>query len=102
MAARTTTALSFENSPMVTASARPESHASLRQREAAPPWTWHSRPASTPKPASRSARPTMLVTDSVITGCTAQTAVYLAEDGVPVCAKCGARLKLELTEVAPG
>jgi hypothetical protein len=30
------------------------------------------------------------------------TAVYLAEDGIPVCAKCGARLKLELTEVAPG
>ena len=29
-------------------------------------------------------------------------AVYLAEDGVLVCAKCGARLKLELTEVAPG
>ena len=30
------------------------------------------------------------------------TAVYLGEDGTPVCAKCGARLKLELTEVAPG
>src|ERR1039458_2425652 len=30
------------------------------------------------------------------------TEVYLGEDGTPVCAKCGARLKLELTEVAPG
>jgi len=29
-------------------------------------------------------------------------AVYLGEDGTPVCARCGARLKLELTEVAPG
>lgn len=30
------------------------------------------------------------------------TAVYLGEGGALVCAKCGARLKLELTEVAPG
>lgn len=29
-------------------------------------------------------------------------AVYLGEDGIPVCANCGARLKLELTAVAPG
>jgi DNA-directed RNA polymerase subunit RPC12/RpoP len=30
------------------------------------------------------------------------TAVYLAEDGLPVCGKCGALLELEITEVAPG
>ena len=30
------------------------------------------------------------------------TAVYVAEDGSVVCAKCGALLALEITEVAPG
>ena len=30
------------------------------------------------------------------------TAVYLAEDGGLVCASCGALLKLEITEIAPG
>ena len=30
------------------------------------------------------------------------TAVYLGEDGSPVCARCGALLELELTEIAPG
>jgi len=30
------------------------------------------------------------------------TAVYLAETGSPVCAKCGAVLELELTEIAAG
>jgi len=29
-------------------------------------------------------------------------AVYLAEDGGAVCAKCGALLELEITEIAPG
>ena len=38
------------------------------------------------------------------TGCARcdSTAVYMAEDGSLVCAKCGSRLKLEITEVAPG
>jgi DNA-directed RNA polymerase subunit RPC12/RpoP len=30
------------------------------------------------------------------------TAVYLLEDGGLVCGKCGAKLLLELTEIAPG
>ena len=30
------------------------------------------------------------------------TAVYVLEDGGVVCGKCGARLILELTEIAPG
>lgn len=30
------------------------------------------------------------------------TAVYLAEDGTPVCGNCGIRLKLDLTEICPG
>ena len=30
------------------------------------------------------------------------TAVYVAEDASVVCAKCGALLELEITEVAPG
>ena len=39
---------------------------------------YSSRPPSTPIPASRSARPTMLVTDSVSTGCTAHSAAVHA------------------------
>ncbi|MBS1858061.1 MAG: hypothetical protein JST11_22010 [Acidobacteria bacterium] len=30
------------------------------------------------------------------------TAIYQAEDGQVVCGKCGAKLVLELTEIAPG
>jgi DNA-directed RNA polymerase subunit RPC12/RpoP len=30
------------------------------------------------------------------------TAVYLGEDELPVCGKCGAILSIELTEIAPG
>ncbi len=30
------------------------------------------------------------------------TAVYLAEDGYPVCGKCGSVLNIELTEICPG
>jgi DNA-directed RNA polymerase subunit RPC12/RpoP len=30
------------------------------------------------------------------------TSVYMTEDGGVVCGKCGARLVLELTEIAPG
>ena len=30
------------------------------------------------------------------------TAVYLTEQGAPVCGHCGALLKLELTEIQPG
>jgi hypothetical protein len=30
------------------------------------------------------------------------TAVYLTDNGSPVCAKCGSLLQIELTEVSPG
>ena len=69
-----TAAFSFENSPTACAAARPASHATLRRPAAEAPFTWHNKPANTPKAASRSARPTILVTDSVSSGCNPQIA----------------------------
>src|ERR1019366_191228 len=74
IAPTTVTALSFENTPTAVAAIRPASQAHRR-----PPWVsalfrYIQNPPSSDMPASKSARPTILVTASVRTGWTAQTA----------------------------
>ena len=71
MAATTATPLSLENTATAADTASPASQAAFRRPTAWPPRMWHSRPANTPSAASSSARPTMLVTDSVSRGCSA-------------------------------
>ena len=71
---RTVTALSLENTPTRVTAISPASHAHRRQPRASVLFRYIQNPLSSDMPASRSARPTMLVTDSVSTGWTAQTA----------------------------
>ncbi len=75
-------ALSLEKMPTAAASPRAASHAPFRAPMASTAFRWHSSPASTANAASKSDRPTMLVTDSVNTGASPHSALNRTAAGV--------------------